>query len=204
MSGDLSDGIKPPHRQPAYDAVYRIIAACPPVSTKDNGRAYENARVWRAVEAALDAMEAAGLMLPAGTRTVEQFAARVLLDGKPVDSLPEATTRVRAQARVDYHARMRAENPDWRGSADLVHRRQHTTPWEQHPVDRHREDYDAILDALGDVPIRFWVCPIPGHSDRKGPDGRPVLTVEWRGDVAYCTADDCGRNSQQTSTEENP
>lgn len=48
----------PHQRQPAYDAVYAVIRSSPPRSADDYGQAAENARVWRAVEAALDAMEA--------------------------------------------------------------------------------------------------------------------------------------------------
>ncbi|MFF0822373.1 hypothetical protein ACFYUR_18585 [Micromonospora haikouensis] len=56
--------------------------------------------------------------------------------------------------------------------------------------------FDEMLDALGGVRIRFWMCPIPGHSDRTGPDGRPVVTVEWDGDVARCTTPGCERTNQ--------
>lgn len=42
-------------RQPAYDAVYRVIREHPPRSADDYGIAAENARIWRSVEAALDA-----------------------------------------------------------------------------------------------------------------------------------------------------
>lgn len=43
-------------RQPAYDAVYTVIRTYPTRSDDEYGRAVENGRVWRAVEAALDAM----------------------------------------------------------------------------------------------------------------------------------------------------
>jgi hypothetical protein len=43
-------------RQPAYDAVYSVIRTLAPRSSDEYGIAVENARVWRAVEAALDAM----------------------------------------------------------------------------------------------------------------------------------------------------
>jgi len=52
----------PQVRQPAYDAVYQVIRAEPPRSKGDYDRAAENARIWRAIEAALDAMG-----VPAGT-----------------------------------------------------------------------------------------------------------------------------------------
>ena len=47
-------------RQPAYDAVYAAIRQHPPLSADDYGQAAENARVWRAVEAALDGMGVPG------------------------------------------------------------------------------------------------------------------------------------------------
>jgi hypothetical protein len=43
-------------RQPAYDAVYAVIRQYPTRTVGDYDSAAENARVWRAVEAALDAM----------------------------------------------------------------------------------------------------------------------------------------------------
>ncbi|MFD3814976.1 hypothetical protein ACFWRZ_07910 [Streptomyces rubiginosohelvolus] len=46
---DLIEGT--PARQPAYDAVYQIISSLPP------GDASRNATIWRAVTAALDAMD---------------------------------------------------------------------------------------------------------------------------------------------------
>ncbi|MFI7890927.1 hypothetical protein ACIFUY_06640 [Streptomyces sp. CACIS-1.16CA] len=46
---DLIEGT--PARQPAYDAVYQIIRSLPP------GDANRNAIIWRAVTAALDAMD---------------------------------------------------------------------------------------------------------------------------------------------------
>ena len=41
-----------------------------------------------------------------------------------------------------------------------------------------------------DVPVRFWVCPIDEHRERKG-----VVTVEWDGDVAHCTYPGCEEHS---------
>ncbi|MEU0078592.1 hypothetical protein ABZY58_11900 [Micromonospora tulbaghiae] len=199
----MSDVPTNPHRQPAYDAVYAVIGRFPPRAMDSYGQARENARVWRAVEAALDAMEAVGLHLPAGTKTVEQFAARVLLDGEPVEAVTQPTTRELAERQVRAHQRERAANPGWRGTAELVRRQQHATPWEpvKEQKPKRQRDLDELAEVFAGVPIRFWMCPIDGHSDRSGPDGRPVVTVEWRGDIAYCTADDCGRNSQQTSEE---
>jgi hypothetical protein len=46
------------NRQAAYDAVYAVIREHPPVSASDYDQAAENARVWRAVQAALDALVA--------------------------------------------------------------------------------------------------------------------------------------------------
>lgn len=57
------------------------------------------------------------------------------------------------------------------------------------------------VEALGNARIQFWACPIPAHEDRKDDKGRLVGTVEWRGDVAYCTAPDCGRTSADPASE---
>lgn len=58
-------------RQPAYDAVFDVIRNSRPRSTDGFGVAVENARVWRAVEAALDAMG-----IPAGAPPTEQGCPR--------------------------------------------------------------------------------------------------------------------------------
>lgn len=54
---------------------------------------------------------------------------------------------------------------------------------------------DFLLAGLGNVRFKFWICPAEGHSDRRGPNGELVGTVEWEGDLARCTAPDCGRTS---------
>ncbi|MEK8108678.1 hypothetical protein NKG94_34595 [Micromonospora sp. M12] len=46
-------------RQPAYDAVFAQIRREPPRAGSDYQQAAENARVWRCVTAALDAIEEA-------------------------------------------------------------------------------------------------------------------------------------------------
>lgn len=42
-----------------------------------------------------------------------------------------------------------------------------------------------MFDALGDLPTRFWQCPVPEHRERAG------QTVQWVDDVAHCTASGC-------------
>ena len=44
----------------------------------------------------------------------------------------------------------------------------------------------AWLDALADVPIRAWACPLPEHAER-----RDEVTVLWVDGVAHCTAPGC-------------
>lgn len=63
------------HRQPAYDAVYAVIRQHPTRTVGDYDSATENARVWRAVEAALDAMGVPGGGEPAtaGAEQTEPF-----------------------------------------------------------------------------------------------------------------------------------
>ena len=53
-----------------------------------------------------------------------------------------------------------------------------------------------IPPELATARIKFWVCPVPGHRDRRGPNGELVGTVEWDGDVAYCLTPGCLRSSQ--------
>jgi formylglycine-generating enzyme required for sulfatase activity len=64
-------------------------------------------------------------------------------------------------------------------------------------VSRGQDKLTDWLEALGDTPvrIRFWVCPVREHGDRTDARGWPVVTVEWRDGVAYCTAPDCDRTS---------
>lgn len=71
MTSNTTQRIIQPHRQIAYDAVFDVIRRVPPRSTSDYGRAAENSRVWRAVEAALTAIEAAHL-LPAQETTPQK------------------------------------------------------------------------------------------------------------------------------------
>ncbi|MER7331642.1 MULTISPECIES: hypothetical protein [unclassified Micromonospora] len=149
---------------------------------------------------AVDAIAHAGLMLPTGTDTVEQWASRVLRDSVVVQEPDVPTGRERALARIAWHEQKRAEDPGWRGSAELVRRHQHTTPWERAGESTGADDVraiDAALEALGSIRVKFWACPTPGHSDRKGEDGRPVVTVEWDGDVARCTAAGCTNTNQR-------
>lgn len=52
-----------------------------------------------------------------------------------------------------------------------------------------------LMTTIGDMRVRFWVCPIGEHRERSDDRGGPIVTVEWRGDIAYCTAPECGRTS---------
>lgn len=67
------------------------------------------------------------------------------------------------------------------------------------------DELDGLLNAFGNVRFQFWTCPIREHSERGAfGTGSPVVTVEWRGDVAYCTAPGCGRTSRDAAGLENP
>ena len=50
---------------------------------------------------------------------------------------------------------------------------------------RARAGHRFLNRALGGAQVRFWVCPVEPHRDRRG------VTVEWVDNVAYCTAKDC-------------
>lgn len=54
---------------------------------------------------------------------------------------------------------------------------------------------DELMAGLGQLQVRFWICPKQAHHDRIGPDGERLPTVEWRDDVAYCLTPGCGRSS---------
>lgn len=41
--------------------------------------------------------------------------------------------------------------------------------------------------------MKFWTCPVAEHRDR-----HLVVTVEWHGDTAHCTAPDCVWTSDMT------
>lgn len=63
---------------------------------------------------------------------------------------------------------------------------------------------DELMAAIGDAPIRFWMCPVRPHGDRTGDSGWPVVTVEWRGGIARCTAPGCGRTSRPGPADSTP
>lgn len=54
---------------------------------------------------------------------------------------------------------------------------------------------DPAWRRLMDTAVRFWVCPVEEHRRRVDDRGGPAVTVEWRGDVACCSAPGCGRSS---------
>ncbi|MGW3808834.1 hypothetical protein [Micromonospora sp. NPDC005113] len=117
----------PPERQPAYDAVYAVIRQYPVTGLAG---AMENARVWRAVEAALDAMQAAGRLLPAETETRTEWATRLKAHGEYAEELSESfgnsvmTEEERARHRAEiWRRRFAAE------LVDVMRREVHTTPW---------------------------------------------------------------------------
>jgi len=57
-----------------------------------------------------------------------------------------------------------------------------------------------IERALGNVRVRFWTCPVRGHSNSSTwPDG-PAQTVEWRKGIAYCLKPGCWRTSADPKT----
>ncbi|OKI47283.1 hypothetical protein [Micromonospora sp. CB01531] len=71
-----------PRRQPAYDAVYAVIRQYPPITSGDIMPAVENGRVWRAVHAALDAVEPAAHLLPLLDLTADELDALRLAAAK--------------------------------------------------------------------------------------------------------------------------
>jgi hypothetical protein len=95
------------------------------------------------------------------------------------------------------------------GTPDAVAMRERTTPEQARRVmarakeiaaDEEPTDdgwFEEFLDAVADanVRMRFWVCPVREHRGRNDAQGWPVVTVEWHGDVAHCTAPGCGRTS---------
>lgn len=60
---------------------------------------------------------------------------------------------------------------------------------------------DAEMDELLNVPIRFWVCPVVEHHDPRDDQGGMLASVEWRDEVAYCLAPECGRTSADVMEE---
>lgn len=88
LSPDAQEQQRDPIRRPAYDAVYEVIRTNPPRATDEHGIAAENARVWRAVEAALDAM------LP---REVQEPGPFDALQGLTGEEVLEGMVQVRAK-----------------------------------------------------------------------------------------------------------
>lgn len=164
-------------------------------------------------DAVLDAL--AGRLLPVQTETRTEWGVWWHA-GRP-DGIVLDEYRIGSQMRAERRAKERLGEYGIDGYTII--RREHrqfaddsswTGDWvkvsTETPVDSSSVNLADPLEALLDMPIgiRFWVCPMPGHSDRNGPDGRPVVTVEWRGDIAYCTAPGCNRSSQPTTAEEQP
>lgn len=48
---------------------------------------------------------------------------------------------------------------------------------------------DPLSDIIIDARVRFWVCPIWEHGERR------AVTVRWLDGVAYCTFPGCTRSS---------
>ena len=63
-------------------------------------------------------------------------------------------------------------------------------PAEDGPAERRK----IFREGLGKLPIQFWVCPVPGHSQHRE-DAPLRQTVEWRAGVAHCLEPGCGRSS---------
>ena len=49
---------------------------------------------------------------------------------------------------------------------------------------------DWFRESVGNLRVRFWICPIAEHANRRG-----VTTVVWDGDIASCTVDGCDKRS---------
>ena len=57
-------------------------------------------------------------------------------------------------------------------------------------------EFDELIALLGNVRIRFWVCPIDEHRER-----RDAVTVEWVDGIAHCTAEGCTNTSAPRETD---
>lgn len=57
----------------------------------------------------------------------------------------------------------------------------------------------ARLALLRDIAFSVWTCPVEAHGSRTDANGRPVVTVEWDGNLAQCTAPGCLRTSEDES-----
>lgn len=49
--------------------------------------------------------------------------------------------------------------------------------------------FRELAELIGDVRVRFWVCPVREHRDRD------TVTVEWVDGIAHCTAPGCANTS---------
>lgn len=92
----------------------------------------------------LNALADAGLLLPPGGETREEWGARVWADGHRDQAEDCArSNRAAAEGTVDSHARRRAANPPeddlvsrrWMGNAVLIRRTVHVGPWTEVPDD---------------------------------------------------------------------
>lgn len=81
----------------------------------------------RYAEVLLAALAQDGRLLPAGTEARIEHGSRVLIGDEVVGEVP--TSLEQATATVDYHADQRRQDAGWRGSAVVLRRTHHTTPW---------------------------------------------------------------------------
>lgn len=64
---------------------------------------------------------------------------------------------------------------------------------------RHAVPEESWMEAIGNARVRFWVCPVREHGDRRDGRGWSVVTVDWRDGVAYCTAPGCDHSSAEVA-----
>lgn len=153
-------------REAAYRAVYRMIGEHPPRSAGETEAATENARVWRAVQAALDAVEA-------------DPCADIPLAPEPGEYVPTPGEWVRNGGRIPFHLYLHLagdpvgkpiavvyHSPELaRFVAEAVNHRLRATGWRwEHGVEMvwpdgrrqvdlrdDREDAEAVLTAQAEI-----------------------------------------------------
>lgn len=123
MSGTENEAVEAGALEPVYVAVRDVIAQHPPRSTDDYGKAAENARIWRAVEAALAvhreivAREVIAANDAEWCANIE--AATVRPEGQPFDTA--VMEAIREAARRDERVRIHAALEDKFDNIDFDH-----------------------------------------------------------------------------------
>jgi hypothetical protein len=113
-----------------YDGAYALASLTEGQAKGLRGWPRESAQIRAGLAAVLDALAAAGRLIPAGSEVVEEWGARISHVDHPDEPQDSWRGRRGAESVVAVQAQRRATNPAWQGRAELIRRLVITTPAE--------------------------------------------------------------------------